>query len=108
MKLYEASGVVAAAGSFSPASFYVQPEDKRVYVEMIVLGWQTGTTGRATINLIVGGVETPLIDDYPLAADDQIVTIYPQIHLEKGMGLSFVIANAGAADIGKVTVLGVR
>lgn len=107
MRLYQHSAPVAAAGAYS-TSYRVLPEQKRVYIECIILGWETGTTGRATIALNCGGVTFNLIDDYPLAADDQIVTVYPQFHLDVGDGFDLTITNAGAADIGKVLILGVK
>jgi hypothetical protein len=107
MKLYLDAAPVAAAGTYT-ASYRVLPEQKRVYIECIILGWATGTTGRATITLNSGGVTFNLVDDYPLAADDQIVTIYPQFHLDVGDGFDLTIANAGAADTGRCVILGVK
>jgi len=98
---------VAAAGTYT-SEYKVLPEQKRIYIECIILGWATGTTGRATITLDCGGITFNLIDDYPLAADDQVIVIYPQIHLDVGDGLDFTIANAGAADIARTIVLGVK
>jgi len=107
MRLYQHAAPVAAAGTYT-SEYKVLPEQKRIYIECIVLGWATGTTGRATITLDAGGITFNLIDDYPLAADDQVIVIYPQIHLDVGDGLDFTIANAGAADTARVIVLGVK
>lgn len=107
MKLFQRDDQVAAAGAVTQ-DYLVLPEHGRVFLDMITLGFVTGTTGRATISLLSGGQTFPLVDDYPLTADDQIVTIYPQIHVEKGDGIRMTVSNAGAADVVRSLVLGVK
>lgn len=107
MKLFQRSDQVAAAGTVTQ-DYLVLPEHGRVFLDVITVGFVTGTTGRASISLLSGGIVVPLVDDYPLAANDQIVTIYPQIHVEKGDGIRMTVANAGAADIVRSLILGVK
>jgi len=106
-KLFQRDDQVAASATVTQ-DYMVLPEHGRVFLDVITVGFVTGTTGLASITLLTGGLEIPLVDDYPLTASDQIVTIYPQIHVEKGDGIRMTVRNAGAADMVRSLILGVK
>jgi len=107
MKLFSRLEPISIGASVSQ-DYLVLPEHKRVFIDLITFGFVTGTTGRASISLLTGGQTFPLVDDYPLTADDQVLTIFPQIHIEKGDGIRMTVANAGAVDIVSSLILGVK
>lgn len=107
MKLFSRLEPIGVGASVSQ-DYLVLPEHKRVFIDLITFGFVMGTTGRCTISILSGGLTYPLIDDYPLTANDQVVTIYPQIHLDSGDGIRMTIANAGAADSVSSLILGVK
>ena len=107
MKLFQRDDQVAAAGTVTQ-DYMVLPEHGRVFIDLISLGFVTGTTGRASVGILSGGLLFPLVDDYPLSADDQMLTLYPQIHLDKGDGIRMTVVSTGDQDTVRSIILGVK
>lgn len=107
MKLYESESLVASAGSFS-SDYFVLPEHKRVFIDRIIIGLETGTTAKVSIAIIQAGKLYPIESGLPIDPGNPFVSIAPSLHLEAGAGLRMMIENLGAADRVRCSVWGVK